>query len=52
MLGSTKGTTTGVTTPSVLGYAVLRILRAFGFASAITSKASATGIRQFAQVRQ
>jgi len=52
ILGSTEGTTTGVTTPSILGYAGLRILRAFDFASAISSKAGAAGIRQFAQVRQ
>ncbi len=48
----TEGTTTGVTTPSVLGSAVLRILWAFVFASATTAVAGAAGIRQFAQVRQ
>jgi len=51
MLGSKEGTTTGVTTPSVLGYAGLRILRAFGFVSAISSEAGAAESRQFAQVR-
>ena len=35
----TEGAATGVTTPSVLGYAVLRDLRVFGFASATTAVA-------------
>jgi hypothetical protein len=52
MLGSTEGTTTGVTTHFVWEYADLRILRAFGFDWASSSKAGAAGIRQFAQVRQ